>query len=161
MDGDLVIKVAKNIEGEISPLEADELVRFTAYMQGIKDAGNRLRIYSRPSDVLGGVLDVYVDPLVIDLETGESLENEGVFPIQKAIKDHLNGLDFNGVLVKEFLIDSIQKADGVILPVFQSLNFRSYNGVAKDILVWAESESGSFQIKDESLTINYLPNELA
>lgn len=110
-DGQLVIKIT----GENNELlDDDQALRFTAYMNEIKDAGNRLKIVNRPADELILHVDVYVDALQIDLNTGKLLSLEQDFkPVQTAIKNYLNNLEFNGALYYQKLEREILSAQGV------------------------------------------------
>ena len=91
--GELVLKLATNNNGNIEPLTSAQLLRFTYYINQIKDAGNRIRILNQEADQLKIALTVYVDPLIIDLQTGALLSGApGVYPIKKAIDNYLETL---------------------------------------------------------------------
>lgn len=161
-NGELVVKIATNNNEIIEPVNSAQLLRFSTYMQQIKDAGNRLRIVNQAPDSLKIELTIYVDPLIIDLSTGQLLNTSNViFPIKDSIKDYLSNLEFNGAFVREYFRDNLQKADGVKLPIINLLQSQ-YSGFSfVNIEEWTLPQSGYFTIMDNNLTINYLSNELA
>ena len=161
-NGELVLKVAKDIGGILQPLTPAELVRFKAYVGQIKDAGNRTRFINESADLLAIDLTVYVDPLVIDLQTGQLLSDaSGRFPVKDAIRTYLQNLEFNGALVRTFLQDAIQKAEGVRLPIINSVASQYAGFAFVNIVEVRVPESGYFDITDSDLTIQYLPYDVS
>lgn len=156
-NGELVIKIATDNNGSIEQVTTPQLIRFKAYMNQIKDAGNRIRIINQPGDQLKVIVTIYVDPLVIDLQTGKQLNAlSNVFPVKDAIKLYLENLEFNGAFVRTFFQDALQRAVGVRVPIINNLKSQ-YAGFP--FQTFAESkipESGYFKINDADLTINYL-----
>ncbi|UPZ17762.1 hypothetical protein [Flavobacterium humidisoli] len=53
-----------------------------------------------------------LDPL-----NGSLISNNDAFPVLDAIKDHLKNIEFNGAFVKTYLVDAVQKAQGVKIPI--------------------------------------------
>ena len=160
VDGKLIIKVATELNETVQPITDDKLIRFTSYMNQIKDAGNELEIINRPPDKLKLALKVYVDEQIIDLINGKLLNtDEDIKPVEVALDDHLRHLEFNGALVKEFLRGTIQKAKGVRLPVIDVLQWRYAGLPYQDIEQWQVPDAGYFTI--DELTITYLPYDLA
>jgi hypothetical protein len=164
-NGQLVIKIAtftQTTNGILQPVTPQQLVRFAAYIGQIKDAGNRIRIINENGDLLKIDLTVYVDPLIIDLQTGQLLStNEAVFPVKNAVKDYLQHLEFNGALVRTFLQDSLQKAMGVKLPIINSIASQFSGFPFQNITEIKVPESGYFNINDADLTINYLQYDIS
>lgn len=161
-DGELVIKVAKDNGGVIEPLGSDELLKFRAYMNLIKDAGNRLRIINDNADLLKLNLTVYVNPLIIDLDTGKLLTTDAdVYPVKDAISSYLGNLEFNGAFVKSFLQDAIQQATGIELPIINSVEWK-YAGFSFVAIGEVKiPEAGYFKVEESDLTITYLEYDLA
>ncbi len=153
-DGELIIKIT----GENNqPLGDDQQLRFTTYMNEIKDAGNRLKIVNRQADNLKLHVDVYVDTLVINLDTGQYLETSETFkPVEEAIKDYLNHLEFNGALIKNRLIDAIQKSQGVFDLEIKVLQHQYGALPFTDVGRLIVPDAGHFKI--EELVINYHSN---
>ncbi len=153
-DGELVIKITGDRN---QPLEDNQERRFTTYMNEIKDAGNRLKIVNREADSLKLHLDVYVDTLVIDLDTGQYLETSQTYkPVEDSIENYLNHLEFNGALIKNRLIDAVQEAQGVYDLEIKVLQHRygelPFTNVGRLIV----PDAGHFKI--EELVINYHSN---
>ena len=159
--GELVLKIATDNNGNTEPLTIAQLLRFTYYINQIKDAGNRIRIINQEADQLKIALTVYVDPLIIDLQTGALLSGApGVFPVKKAIDNYLEKLEFNGAFVLTFFQDELQKATGVVLPKVDVLESQYLGFAFVPIVDWAIPEAGYFKVNPADLTITYLPNEL-
>lgn len=53
----------------------------------------------------------------LDLRNGSLILDEKTFPVLDAIEDHLKNIEFNGAFVKTFLVDAIQKAQGIKIPI--------------------------------------------
>ena len=162
-DGELVIKIATDNGGSIEPVSNPQLVRFTEYMNLIKDAGNRLRIINQPGDLLKITITAYVDVSIIDLATGKLLNvTEDIYPVVDAVENYLANLEFNGAFFKAFLQSNIEKASGVYLPLIDDVQWRFAAFPFAAIGEHKIPEAGYFKINPDDLTINYLnKNELA
>ncbi|WP_276380952.1 hypothetical protein [Flavobacterium sp. H4147] len=57
----------------------------------------------------------------LDPENGALILNRSVFPVLDSIKDHLRNIEFNGAFVKTYLIDAIQKAEGIKIPILNKV----------------------------------------
>ncbi len=117
--GQVLVKVANLSSGTPVPLSVPELQAFQNYLNKIKVAGVLVNALSRNADSLKIHYKIYYDPLVLT-PTGELISNPGTFPVEDAINNYCKGLDFDGVFVTTLLTDKIQKAIGVINPVFQT-----------------------------------------
>lgn len=124
-NGVLIVKTAKLQSGGTDPLTPAVHGRFMSYMGQIKDAGNRLQYINQAADDLRVTITVWVDDLIIDIDTGESLVVPGTFPVEAACREYLNALEFNGAFVKTFLVDAIQKVNGVKIPKIELLEHRT------------------------------------
>lgn len=113
------MKVANDIGDNIKPISIDELNNFREYIARIKDAGNQVIVDSLPGDELKLQLKVYVDPLLIDIENGKLIGTE-IKPVEASIINYLKNLEFNGAFVKTFLVDAVQKAVGVKIPILEN-----------------------------------------
>lgn len=111
----LRIKVATLTGNDLTFLPQPQLLAFQEYMARIKDAGVKLLITSTVSDSLVLSLQVYYNPLVLNAN-GERLDGTDVTPVQSAVNNYLKNLPFNGVFVTEYLVDALQKVDGVVIP---------------------------------------------
>lgn len=160
-NGELVIKIATDNNGVLQPITPQQFIRFKTYVRQIKDAGNRIRFINTDADNLKIDLTVYVDPLIIDLQTGQLLNTtETIYPVKDAINNYLADLEFNGAFVREYFRDSLQNAKGVKLPKINELQSQFLGFPFTNIIDWKIPNAGYFKIEDTDLIINYLANEL-
>lgn len=110
----LIIKIATELGGKLSPITADEKTAFESYIAEIKDAGVQTTVINYLPDKLQLFLKIKRDPNVID-SNGISILN-GNEPVKEAINKLLKELPFNGELVLNTVIDRLQVIDGVINP---------------------------------------------
>lgn len=123
-NGKLVVKTATNGINGTEPLPTAPHGRFISYMGQIKDAGNRMEYINQQPDDLQLKLTVWVDDMAIDVATGERVDEPGTYPVEDACRAYLGALEFNGAYVKTFLVDALQKVDGVKIPKVEFLNHR-------------------------------------
>jgi len=170
--GVVFIKVAKDSDSgkNITFLNTTEQDNLKEFVKRIKDAGNQVQVTSIPGDLLSMKLKVYVDPLTIYVNPDNNQEdvNNGILiadgdtkPVEEAIKDYLKNIEFNGALVKTFLIDAVQKANGVSIPVFEE--FKSgIHSLNLDDTVVLDSEfyipkAGYFDLEKLKISVDYFP----
>lgn len=110
----LIVKIATEQGGELQPISTGQKASFDAYMQEIRDAGVKITTINYLPDILKLQMEIYRDPLVLD-ENGMSILT-GEKPVEKAIKEYLKQLPFNGELVLAHLVDALQKVEGVRIP---------------------------------------------
>ncbi len=143
-NGILVVKTATNGINGTEPLPMAVHGRFTSYMGQIKDAGNRLEYINQQPDDLQLKLTVWVDDMAIDIATGERLDTPGTFPVEDACRGYLDSLEFNGAFIKTFLVDALQKVDGVKIPKVKFLNHRVLANPFEDVEEYVLPFSGHF-----------------
>ena len=146
---------------EKAPLSAEELSRFSTYMQRIAPAGTRMTFVSKQSDRLRITAQVNYDPLLLN-SSGERI-TDGVKPVNIAVQEYIDGILYGGVFNKTKLVDAIQaagsaSAEGVVDVVLQSVSTSSDGGsyTVLDGTSYA-STSGSFII--DNLNISYLSQD--
>lgn len=110
----LIVKIATEQGGELQPISQGQKASFEAYMNEIKDAGVKITTINYLPDILKLQMKIYRDPLVLD-ENGMSILT-GEKPVEKAIKEYLKNLPFNGELVLAHLVDALQQVEGVKIP---------------------------------------------
>ncbi|KZS42315.1 hypothetical protein AWE51_02425 [Aquimarina aggregata] len=128
--GIVTMKVAKRINGLPKALTTQERTIFQAYMNQIKDAGTQIRVVSTTGDKIRIRLEVYVDPLIMYTDgdnEGRLVKDLSRKPVEETIKNYIETLEFNGAFVPTFLIDQIQKQEGVRLPVLRTIKIAPYN----------------------------------
>lgn len=120
----LRIKVAKDNGTDLVALDPDEeRPQFEEYMDRVKDAGVKLLITSTSADSLKLDIAIYYDPLVLDSE-GRRLDGSDNEPVQKAVRNYLRNLPFNGIFVLAYLVDVLQQVPGVVVPHILSASAR-------------------------------------
>ena len=128
-EGRLIVKIAGEQGDTLQPITDAQKQAFEAYLQEIKDAGVRLSVVNYQPDILHLQMKIVYDPLVLD-SNGQSILH-ATKPVERAIKDYLKRLPFNGELVLAHLIDALQQAEGVKIPhlvLAQSKNITSSGG---------------------------------
>lgn len=139
---EVVIKVAK---ADGVPLTAPEKAAFEAYCIEIAAAGINTTVISQVADDFKVDIEIFYNPLVM-ADNGSLLSNPAIFPVEDAILNHLSSLDFDGEIVKTFLQDDIQNAEGVVNPVIRFAWSRV--GVAPYVEIGDKKQafSGQFRI---------------
>ncbi|GEP52386.1 hypothetical protein FNO01nite_30580 [Flavobacterium noncentrifugens] len=156
-DGELVIKIATDNNGSLEPVNAAQELRIKAYLQNIKVPGVRIRLINMEADLIETNLTVYVDPALIDLETGRLLDTAGnVFPVKDAISEYLSELEFNGAFVKDYLKAKVRSAKGIKLVTIDMMRSKFAAYPFTEFGEWKIPEAGYIKIRPENLTINYL-----
>lgn len=123
------------------PLKADEQTKLTKYEE-----------------------DLLQEPL--DKKNGSLILNDTVFPVLDAINDHLKNIEFNGAFVKTFLVDAIQKAQGVKIPILSKVETAwaknpndkvdpVFNDATK--IEYFIPNAGYFDMDNLEVKVNYIP----
>ena len=159
----LRIKAAKINSGDLAPLSEDEQVRFTYYMNHIKDAGVHIDILTANAQLLKLNLSIFYNPLVLTA-LGNRVDGTAENVVVEAIKRYLNSIEFDGTLVVAHLIDELQRVDGIVIPHINNNPAPDY-GIAYrygeldwiPIEVSHRPDSGYIRLDEDALTINYIP----
>jgi hypothetical protein len=155
-DKRLRVKVAT--EGtDLEPLTAPQLEAFSEFMARIKDAGVKLRIDSNIPDKIKLALKVFYDPLILN-GNGQRIDGSESEPVQKAVKNYLKNLPFNGMFVLAYLTDALQKVDGVVIPhiVTCSTSYGALPFTSVDVKYLPDAGYLRFLV-DGDLTIEFIP----
>jgi len=110
----LIIKIATESGGQLSPITAGQKLAFESYMKEIKDAGVKITVINYEADKLIFRLKIKRDANVLD-QFGNSILN-GNNPVKEVIAEYLKNLPFDGELVINSFIDRLQRIEGVINP---------------------------------------------
>jgi hypothetical protein len=150
----VALKVA-SIDGDtVTQLTSNQLSAFTGYINRVKPAGIPVRIINEPAERLKLVLKIWVNPLVLDLQ-GNRI-NGGGNPVETAINQYLNSIEFAGEFVVMRLIDFIQRVEGVSVVSFISAS-SIVGGVETAITGRHTPNSGYMKLDEtEGLTITYI-----
>ena len=117
----LYIKVAKFINGLLTPLLSSELTSLKQYIEKIKFAGTQITVINDPADLLQLAYTVYYDPLVIyynsinpaDTLNGSLISDPTIYPVNSSIINYIQALSFNGTFQVASLTDTIQASQGI------------------------------------------------
>ncbi|AVF49360.1 nucleotidyltransferase [Elizabethkingia anophelis] len=110
----LVLKIATETNGKLSPITESQYNGFRAYANEYRDAGVKLTIVNYLPDILKMRLQIRVDDKIIDENGYHRLQ--GNKPFEDAINEFMKELPFNGELMLNSLVDKLQKVPGVIDP---------------------------------------------
>ncbi|MFH6995533.1 hypothetical protein [Flavobacterium sp. FlaQc-48] len=107
--------------------------------------------------------DLLEDPL--DPRNGSLILSNTVFPVLDAVKDHLKNIEFNGAFVKTYLVDSVQKAQGVKIPILSKVetlwatNPSDQPESLKDVtnIEYFIPSAGYFDMDALQVEVNYIP----
>lgn len=158
--GLVLLKVAKDVSGELQPLSAPEMTAFEAYIDEVKMAGVIVNVISELPDLLRLTATVYYDPLVMAAD-GSLILEPGVKPVEDAVNGYLANLPFNGALVLTQLVDAMQRARGVINPVLEDAQAKYGAFPFAPFTVEYIARAGYLKVADAyplSTTITYVPN---
>ncbi len=109
-------------------------------------------------------LDLKNNPL--DTDNGSLILDRSFFPALDAVKDHLRNIEFNGAFVKTYLVDAIQKAEGIKIPVLNKIQTsiaRNPNDSQDPALLdvtpieYFIPKAGYFDIDALQIEVNYIP----
>lgn len=146
----LIVKIARDIDGELSHHTPEQLESIDAFGEEIKYAGVKIKRVSIPADKLILNLVVFRDPLVIS-DTGMSILNANQ-PVEDRIKAYMKELPFNGELVLNDMIEQLRKVPGVINVHIQNASSSHFDvGGYTDFTTFNISrvpESGYFKIEN-------------
>lgn len=106
LDKQVLIKVAKGTGATTAPLLDDELSRFNAYLEDITFLGTNIKAVSREGDILVPRLTIY--------HNGTSSDAAVRSRVADAIRDYIEGFNFNATLYTSKLIDVVQEVEGVV-----------------------------------------------
>lgn len=153
------IKVAKLVGGLKTPLSANELTAFTAYMEQVKDAGIKLLITSGAPDDLKATLRIFYNAQVLT-NTGARIDGQTTTPVQDAFNDYLNNLPFNGLFVPQLMIDHLQAVDGVVIVKDDSWQARYGALDFAAIDVEYNPDAGYLTISNLNLNLTFIPHAI-
>jgi hypothetical protein len=142
----LTLKVAKGVETPTA-LSTEELSQFRTYIQELKFAGTKVSVISLNADLLRGNLTVYYDGI---LNANATLTN-----IKQAIRDYLANLPFDGVLLRNELIEKIREVSGV--EDCEVVSLRGVQGsTSYNIDRLYESQAGYIELDEDGFIINLI-----
>ena len=114
----LVVKIAGEDNGILSPISPEQISSFTSYIKRVRDVGVKINVINYPADKLKLNLRIEYDPLVLTVNGMN--QRTGEFPVVSALNEFLKELPFNGELILAKLVDKLQLIEGVKIPTIQS-----------------------------------------
>lgn len=155
----LVIKIAKDVSGELQPLSTEESNSFNSFISSVKYAGTQIRVVNSPANLLKLQLTIYYDPLIFK-PNGERI-SDSARAVDHAIGSYLRFLPFDGRLKITSLIDKIMNVDGVQDCHVALIAHKYENYQYEPIQVSHIPESGYFKIDSTfplSSTLTFEPH---
>ncbi|WP_166922006.1 hypothetical protein [Flavobacterium poyangense] len=99
-------------------------------------------------------------------ENGSLISDKETFPILEAANEHLKNIEFNGAFVKTYLIDSLQKAVGIKIPIVTKIQTSAAKNPndEQDPEIYDVSKieyfipkAGYFDLDTLAVEVNYIP----
>jgi len=157
--GFLELKLAKEENNQLVPLEAPEMEAFKAYMFLIADAGTYIQYISLPHDDLKLVLEIQYDPQIL-WQDGSRKDGTDNTPVIQAINTFLYTLEFNGELILTKLTDYLQNVEGVKIPKIREAYSKYGDFDYAEIDETYIARAGYMRLDLDNTVINYVPREL-
>jgi hypothetical protein len=135
-DKTFYIKVATGTD-TLAQLTNDQVTALTSYLNKVVPAGSDFNIVNLTADLLKITYTVYIDPLLINISDGSSVNSPTDFPIQDVINEyiqHLDIYDFNGIFYVEKLTQTIFSVPGVKNAIANTVQAKSGTLSYQDIL---------------------------
>jgi hypothetical protein len=155
-NGEVLIKVAKGDTDTLEKLSTEELNALKSYVNEIMFAGVRRRSVSLDADVFTINVDIIFD--------GQFVQSQVENGVKDAIKEYLKGLStttrFDGLVVRENVVDAIQKVNGVVGIDTQNMVMTgsSASGTPTTILRTYNPDAGYLVLDEITSIINLTPN---
>jgi hypothetical protein len=135
--GQLFIKIATETAGILTPIAPAIKTAFVAYMEDVADCGVKYLVVNNLPDRLVLGMQIYINPLVLDLNGMKLGPLGGGYPVEDAIKEFMKALPFNGELVLAHLVDKLQKVEGVVIPHIYNATSQAID-INTGLYLWAE-----------------------
>lgn len=132
----LLVKVAKDVDGVFLPLSDTEKLAFNNYLEVIRFAGTSLIVISQNGDIINYNISVKFD--------GIYAESDMLTRIGNAITAFKRKIRFDAVFYASALLDEILAVPGVVAAKFNSLTGTPYGGTASNITLDYQLQSGYF-----------------
>lgn len=146
----VIIKIAGETDGFLSPITPEQKQSFEAYIKEIKWAGTNTTVINYLPDRLYLNIQIKRDALVLD-NTGMSIQNAN-HPVNEAIQEFMKELPFDGDLRLSALVDKMQKVPGVLDATLVSAEsswikpeLNGY-GIPQPIYISKVAESGYYEV---------------
>lgn len=137
------------------PLTAQELTAFTTYIFEVLDLGVNVNIINKSADSLQLELLIYYDAKIINPD-GSLIGDSATFPVKDAVFSYIENIDFNAGFAAIFLVEALKEITGVKIPEVITAKYK-YDALSfQNIVAIQIPNSGSFELSEDNLTINYV-----
>ncbi|MNP98664.1 hypothetical protein D3C85_112840 [compost metagenome] len=146
----VIIKIAGETNGSLSPIEPEQKESFQTYIKRIKWAGAKITVINYLPDRLFLNIQIKRDALVLS-NTGMSIQDAN-YPVNEAIQQFMKELPFDGDLRLSALVDKLQKVPGVLDATIVSAASAWINpgidgyDIPQPIYISKVAESGYFEV---------------
>lgn len=110
---EVIIKIATEVNEELSPVDAEKMEAIYEYTSQIKGVGVPYRIINYLPDLLRLNIRIFRDPLVLDVNGMN--RNTAKYPVVDALKEFMKELPFDGALQLQDLANKLEQVPGVKL----------------------------------------------
>lgn len=148
----VILKVAKETDGEPVKLATEELTAFQSFVAKIRPPGTNISVISYDPDLLKLSYTIYYDPALLN-SSGELLSDTSVKPVDVALLAYIKGIVWDGAYNIQKAVDAIQAATGVIDLISNTQSIKAASGVYKGIGRYAKSTAG-YMIIDPSFPLS-------
>jgi hypothetical protein len=144
LTGSLTMKVAKLNGVNLVPLTPIEQLAFTNYMQNIKVAGTNIEVVSLPPDTINIVANVFYDANILQPTLAQS--------IQAKLEEYRVNTEFNGIVLKNKIIDILREILGVDDVLFTDISGNYAGNTPTTIIREYSAVSGYFQFPADMIS---------
>lgn len=123
--GNLTMKLARLNNGELAPLDSAQLVAVTNYIESIKVAGTNIELLTLNPDEINITANVYYD--------GNLQQSTVKTSILEALNEFKDNATFNGIILRNNLIEVIRNVTGVDDVYFTALTGKTSVGTPTNI----------------------------
>lgn len=146
-DNKLQIKIASGEAGSRKVVDSASAAALESWLQQNKDAGLKISIINENRDTMTIKVVVYYDPLYLQPQDRA---------VNKAIKEYVSNLEFDGVLTSYNLCKAIMSVDGVKVIDIVSCKVKYADDEAVDLGVQRMSTSGYWSVADSDISVDYI-----
>lgn len=142
----LKIKVAGGEAGKREPISSNHRAALETWLENEKDAGLKIEIVNEDSNLMKATLYVWYDPLQL-VPTDK--------PVEKAMKQYVSNLDFDGLLSRNGIIDALREVAGVEMVRIYDLQTKYASNSWREFKEQERAESGYWTIEDNNISVTY------
>jgi hypothetical protein len=154
-NGQVTIKVVKEVTGTLTPLSGLEQDSLDAYWARWKDAGVEILLVTTEPDQIKFNATVVRNRLILASD-GTLLRDSSVDPLTAALADYMDAVPFNGVIRVTDIEQAAKSAEGIIDFVISSMSIspdgETWTVVTREVI----PDSGFANISYDDCTLTYI-----